>query len=341
MRAMQTGGMARADATRARLPDGPPLLQVVVDTEEEFDWHKPFDRGSTGTTAIAAQHLAQSIFDRYGIRPSYVVDYPVATSPAAVAVLRGFMEQGRCLIGTHLHPWVNPPHDEEVTSFNSFVGNLAPELERTKLEILTEAITDGFGVRPTMYKAGGYGVGPETATTLKALGYEIDLSVVPFTDYTHVGGPNFQAAPDRPYWIGAPGGLLEIPLARAFTGVLHKAGSTIFPLVEFGPGRKARLGGVLSRLGLLERATLTPEGSDLVVIRRLLRAMLAQGHRVFTMTYHSPSLVPGHTPYVRTAADLDRFLAVVAGVLETFFDEMGGQATTAPEIRAMALEQLG
>jgi hypothetical protein len=49
---------------------------------------------------------------------------------------------------------------------------------------------------------------------------------------------------------------------------------------------------------------------------------------VFTVSYHSPSLEPGNTPYVRSAADLRRFLDWLDGYLDFFFSELGGVATT-------------
>ena len=54
---------------------------------------------------------------------------------------------GRSAVGTQLHPWVNPPFDEEVTAANSFVGNLPAALEAAKLDVLTDAITPAFGTR--------------------------------------------------------------------------------------------------------------------------------------------------------------------------------------------------
>ena len=149
----------------ARLAPGtPPVLLVIIDTEEEFDWGQPFDRASTGTTSIAGQPLMhERVFDPLGIVPTYVIDWPVATTPASSAVLRGLMEAGRCEIGTHLHPWVSPPHDEEVSRSNSYAGNLPRELEYDKLRMLTEAITRSFGRAPVTFKAGRYGLGPHTA----------------------------------------------------------------------------------------------------------------------------------------------------------------------------------
>ncbi|MBF0394910.1 MAG: hypothetical protein HQL38_19715 [Alphaproteobacteria bacterium] len=57
------------------------------------------------------------------------------------------------------------------------------------------------------------------------------------------------------------------------------------------------------------------------------------------MTYHSPSLEPGHTPYVRSRADLDRFLAWIADYLAFFHDEIGGVAATPGEILRLARTQ--
>jgi hypothetical protein len=97
---------------------------------------------------------------------------------------------------------------------------------------------------------------------------------------------------------------------------------------------------VLARLGLLERATLTPEGVGFGAQKRLIEAMLRQGHRVFTLSYHSPSLAPGHTPYVRTSGDLSNFLDNMKRVLEFFFERVGGEPTTPLDIRRRALAAL-
>ena len=318
----------------AVLPPGPPLLQVVVDTEEEFDWSAPFNRASTATSAIAAQGLAHAIFAPYRLRPTYVIDYPVATTAASIAILKGFRDAGLCQIGAHLHPWVTPPDDEAVNDVNSYAGNLVPALERAKLVQLTQAITENFGAAPIMFKAGRYGLGPQTAATLAELGYRIDLSALVHTDLRPIHGPDFRATPDRPFWFGD--GLFEVPMSRGFSGLLARFGPSAYRAINNPVGRRLRLPGIMSRLGLLERATLTPEGVDFVTQRRLVRAMLAQGHRVFTLTYHSPSLAIGHTPYVRTDLDLARFLDQLKRIMALFFDELGAQPTTPEAVLALA-----
>lgn len=322
--------LERATHKRIDLPeDSSPLLTVIIDTEEEFDWDKPFSRDNVAVESIAAQHAAQDIFARYGIVPTYVIDYPVASTESSVAVLKPLMEAGSCEIGAHLHPWVSPPYDEEVCTLNSYPGNLTSDLERSKLAQLTETIERNFGRRPTVYKAGRYGVGPNTTSILAELGYKVDVSVVPYTAFTEDGGPDFRDFAFQPYWFGeeaAP--LLELPLSCGFYGALSPVGQQLFPLISGRLGLSVRLPGILSRSRMLERIRLSPEGANHAEHRRLTKSLLAQGCRIFSFTYHSPSLAAGHTPYVRSQAELDAFLDTLDRYFDFFMNELDGQATT-------------
>jgi len=320
--------LRKATHTPARLdPEARPVLVVIVDTEEEFDWTKAFDRASVGTSSIAGQPLMhERVYDRLGIVPTYVIDWPVATTPASVAVLSGLLASGRCEIGTHLHPWVSPPYDEEVSTFHSYAGNLPRQLEHDKLRLLTEAITRSFGQAPVTFKAGRYGLGAHTAESIAELGYRIDASVVPYSAFTGDGGPDFRAFDEHPYWFEAGGReLLELPVTTGYAGWLRSQGAALYDLAQQGWARKARVGGILSRSGALERIRLSPEVASGAEMRRLSSALHRAGCQVFSLTYHSPSMVPGHTPYVRSAADLERFITTVHDYCVWFRDELGGE----------------
>lgn len=313
----------------AALPgDAPPRLAVVIDTEEEFDWSRPLSRDNTAVATIAAQHRAQDVFARHGVVPTYVIDYPVATNPAAARTLAGFLGDGVCEIGAHLHPWVNPPHEETVCPEMSYPGNLPPVLEREKLVRLTAAITENLGHRPTVYRAGRYGIGANTGAILEELGYRVDTSIVPHTSFTADGGPDFRGHGFRPYWFGADRRLLEIPLTAGFCGAFRGAGPALFSTLTAPPLMALHAPGICARLGLLERIRLSPEGIDSAALKRLTTSLLAQGCRLFTLSYHSPSLAPGNTPYVRDEAELRRFLDVLDGYFRFFFDDLGGTPTT-------------
>jgi hypothetical protein len=313
-----------------------PMLVVVVDTEAEFDWEAQGPRHAIGVTSVKAQDRAQEIFDRFRVRPTFVLDYPVSSTPEAYEYLRDLHRSGACEIGAHLQPWDNPPLVEQTTDENSYPGNLPFELEREKLVQLTRSIEDNVRVRPRIYKAGRYGVGPATARILAELGYEIDVSVVPGDNLTRKFGPDFSHCRVSPYWFGKDPALLEIPLSTGYTGLLAQTGALAHVLTMNERLKALHVPGILARLRLVERIKLTPEGISFEEQRRLTRALLRKGHRIFNFTYHSPSLAPGNTPYVRNDADLRAFLQRIEQYLSFFIEEIGGRAATPFEVKKLA-----
>lgn len=273
---------------------------VFVDTEEEFDWNAPFRRDGHGTGHVAALPAAHARFAALGIALTYMVDYPIATCPRAGEVLRALLGDGRTAVGTQLHPWVNPPFDEAVSAYNSFAGNLPEALERAKLAGLTEAITWATGVRPIAYRAGRYGIGPNSIATLAALGYRVECSMRSGYSYAGEGGPDFAAVPNHAFRVG---GLVALPLTTVFTGALWRGGVGLYRALA----RVPRGLGATSRLGLFSRVALTPEDMPLADALEAVRVAVGEGTRLLSFSFHSPSLEPGHTPYVRDAADLAAF----------------------------------
>jgi hypothetical protein len=316
--------------------DQPPMVVVVVDTEAEFDWVRQRPRRAMGVTSVKSQMQAQRIFERYQVRPTYVLDYPVSSTPEGYEFIRNLYGSGACEVGAHLQPWDNPPFFERKTDENSYPGNLPLELEREKLVRLTRSIEENVGVRPRIYKAGRYGVGRATAHILAELGYEIDMSVVPGTDLSRKLGPDFTHCRAGPYWFGKDPALLEIPLSIGYTGLLSDTGAMAYALTMNERLKALHVPGILARLRLIERISLTPEGVSFEEQRRLTRALLRKGHRVFNFTYHSPSLVPGNTPYVKNEVDLRAFLGRLERYLEFFAGEVSGRAATPFEVKALA-----
>jgi hypothetical protein len=275
---------------------------VFVDVEEEFDWRAPLDRANRATTAMAAFPAAHLRFADRGIALACMVDHPIATDPAAVAILARVIEDGRSEIGTQLHPWVNPPFDEPVSPIASYAGNLIRDLEAAKIDVLTGAVAAAFGQRPRAYRAGRYGIGPRTIPLLAERGYRIDSSVRPGYDYRVDGGPDFTLLNSVPYRLG---GVIELPLTTVFTGRLRSCGIGLYRALCRLP--KAR--GVFARAGLLARIALTPEDMPIDAAIEAVDVALGEGARLLNFSFHSPSLAPGYTPYVRDVADLRLFNA--------------------------------
>ena len=311
-----------------------PLLCVIVDAEEEFRWERPVSSTSNRTASIRSQQRAHEIFSHYQVRPTYLVTYPVVTDPVAVGVLGEYLAHGLCEVGAQLHPWVTPPLLPDTDERLTFPGNLPESLEREKIRHLSAAIESAFGKSPTVYKAGRYGFGPHTARLIEEAGFLVDTSLIPRTSYAQAGGPDFARFDYKPFWFGDNRRMLELPVTRALTGLLSRHAPALYRVAESRPLRRFRAGGLLSRSGMIERITLSPEGSDTAAMCRLMLTLLARGERIFTLSYHSPSLEPGNTPYVRSPRDLAVFLDRLSGILDFFKTSLGGEFLTVSELHA-------
>ncbi len=300
---------------RLYLPPGEARRFIVsVDTEEEFDWSAPFNRTATQTTALDALPDAVEKFTGHGVKLVLLCDWPILQNQRSRAVIAAMHTTKSCEIGAHLHPWVTPPHDETVSRHNSFAGNLPEELEWQKLVTLTNQIVETTNAPPIVFRAGRYGLGQFTHAMLVKLGYQFDVSVRPLFDYRAEGGPDFSAHPTWPWQT--PEGLIEIPLSTARIGLLRN---------------KENLPRLPGMSLLRQRVPLTPEGTPLRQAIAAIRRLHRDGQEVFSLSFHSPSLAPGHTSYVQTKADLAAFWRWWDGVFNEF-ERLGVKAATHAEL---------
>lgn len=291
-----------------------PWFLVTVDTEEEGLWRGRYAAEGNSVRNIEQVPLFQQLCDHWGVRPTYLVDAPVVEDKTAVAILRRIAEQERCEIGAHVHPWCNPPLTEFSGPRDSYLCNLPAELQREKIAWLTERIADRFGRRPTSFRAGRYGLDDTGARLLIEFGYTVDSSVIPFTDYSHDGGPNFTDAPYQPYRIdselcqpSASGPLLELPVSVGYNWRDFRRADRWFRLCQDGIRRQMHLEGLLNRLGMLQRIKLSPEQATAAQMNVLVDRLLEQGSRAVVLMFHSSSLLPGASPYVRNESELQEF----------------------------------
>ena len=299
---------------------------IFVDTEEEFDWSAPFAHDAHGLSAFAALPEAHRRFAAHGAAPAFFVDYPVTADPHAVDSLRTILaDDPRAAIGAQLHPWVNPPFEEPLSVVASYVGNLPPALIEAKLRLLTEAIATAFGRRPLAFRAGRYGLAPGMFALLARFGYRLDSSVRPGFDYRAEGGPDFTRVGSAA-WRDA---VVELPLSTVFTGLLRRRGAPLHAALGAIPHGR----GLFARTHLLSRVPLTPEGVPVEEALEAIAVALGEGGRLLNFAFHSPSLAPGHTPYVRDAADLARFWRWWDRVLD-LLDRRGVRSASLDELLA-------
>jgi hypothetical protein len=318
-----------------------PILLVSVDTEEEFDWAGPFSSTQRSVGHIARLPRLHELFEQCGVRPTYLIDHPIAACADSVRILNNLLQHENCEVGAHLHPWVNPPLVEEVNPRNSYLCNLPLSLQRDKTAELTRTITQAFGIPPAVFKAGRYGLGFSLVPTLQELGYAVDSSIMAYGNFTDDGGPSWERFSPEPFMLAPPLGgagddepLLEIPCTSGFIRRPFRFWAWVRRVVRKKPWSRLRLGGILWHLGLLRRVLLTPEGPGWPDLQRLMRALAKDPAPVLNLTLHSPSVEPGHTPYVRSEEELEEFFDLLRCMLEFAVGTLGARCMMLSEYNA-------
>ena len=105
---------------------------------------------------------------------------------------------------------------------------------------------------------------------------------------------------------------MELPLTTIYWGLLRQLGPWLYPKMW----RVPQLRGLLAKFAMLERIPLTPEGVTLDEAIKGIDIALDQGLPVLVFSFHSPSLAPGFTPYVRSEDDLDALYDWWRGVFD-------------------------
>ena len=310
-------------------PDFGQRVLLTVDTEEEFDWNAPFSRSGHGLRHVAAIPRFQAFCEAIGAHPVYLVDWPIVTDPHAVEILGDAAKRGKAEIGIQLHPWVNPPFDEEVSARNSYAGNLPRDLEAAKFRMLRDRIEEAFGTAPQIYRAGRYGLGPNTAEILKENGVAIDTSVRSLFDYRAQAGPDYTDHPLAPYWVDEKRALLELPVTTVYWGILRQLGRRLHRAQRHLP----TFFGGFSRFKMLERIALTPEGVTSEEAIRGIDIALDDGLPLLVLSLHSPTLAPGFTPYAANEDEVEAVYEWLSNIY-AYLDQRGVRTASVADVIA-------
>jgi hypothetical protein len=299
------------------------VVVVSIDTEED-NWNR--SRSDVGVENILEIPRLAAFLGRLGVRPTYFTTYQVAIAPRAAQTLRDVCANGTAEIGAHLHPWNTPPLSEAFIPPNSMTKNLPPALQLAKIQELSRTLQQVFGTAPRSFRAGRYGLGRHTIGALICAGYQVDSSVSPFINLEKMDdGPNFVGAPLDVYRLGwgadprrpnPNGDLLEIPLSYGFSRGPFSFWDPARRLIERAPFRWLRLAGIADHVGIIKRLVLCPELASVSDMLTLSQRLLEHGVRHLHVSWHSPTLKPGLSPFAATEADVARLYAS----LEAYFE---------------------
>ena len=311
-------------------------LLVGIDTEGDNQWDAAARANQRFENLYALPRL-HALFARHGVRPTYVITYPVATDPRSAEVLRTLQSGGDCEIGAHHHAWETPPFTTEDISRHPYASTLPRAQFEAQLSALTHAIERAVGVRPVSYRSGRFGFASGHVTALEQLGYQVESSVAPLFYERHKGGPDFVEAPLRPYFLAydsavtaGSSNVLEVPLSAALNRSLPR-------WLQYAYARAPRpytTKRILRLLRLLRMRWLRPSYSSYDDMAALARDLVRTQQPVLNLLFHSSEAIVGGSPYNRTQGELDAFL----DRLERFFvyaiRDLGARPATFSEFRA-------
>lgn len=310
-------------------------LLVGIDTEGDNQWDAAARVNQEFTNIYALPRL-HALFARHGVRPTYVVTYPVARDAQSAGVLRDLLARGDCEVGAHHHAWETPPCTADDVRRHPYASMLPQGQFDAQLTSLTTAIEAAVGRRPVSYRSGRFGFSADHVSALEQQGYAIESSVAPLFSELHKGGPEFVEAPLTPYFLAydsatTPGtsDLLEIPVSAALNHRLPK-------FVQYAYARAPRpytTRRVLRALHLLRLRWLRPSYSSLEDMIALSRDLARAGEPVLNLLFHSSEAIVGGSPYNRTQAELDAFCDRLDRFLAFATRELSAAPATFAEFR--------
>lgn len=311
-------------------------LLVGIDTEGDNQWDVRARERQTFENIYALPKL-HAVFERHGVRPTYLVTWPVATDERSQEVLRFLLLRGDCEIGAHHHAWETPPCSDQDVRLHPYASTLPLERFEAQLGELTSAIAAAVGEAPVCYRSGRFGFDASHVAALERAGYLVESSVAPLFYEAHKGGPDFVEAPLGPYFLAydsavRPGTsrLLEVPYSVMFHRDLPRPLAWALARAPFNYTTRRALR--LLRVARVD--SLRPSYSSLDAMCALARRLADRGEPVLNMLFHSSEAIVGGSPYNRTEGELDAFLDRLDRFLAYATRELGARPATFREFHA-------
>lgn len=303
------------------------LFILSVDTEEEFDWSGEFPQRDCSVKNI--DHLPEfhSFCTSLGVRPTYLVDYPVASNPDTASILRSILNSGSAEIGAHLHPWCTPPIEGLNSERESHVINLPEALIRRKLEQLLAAMQKNMGVNPVVFRTGRWGIDSKVLKILIEYGFKVDSSVYPYYENEFFSCLD---ACDKPYWPdmsepnypGQQRDIYELPVTSGFNRSNFSKWGKMHAIMSSPMLSGLRLVGLAWHTQLLRKLYMSPELSSSYDMVALAKAALASGSPVIHMFLHSSTLLETRGQYNQHNIGRDALCARIRAVVDFLKSEI-------------------
>lgn len=302
-----------------------PAFLITVDTEGDNLWAKP--RNITTHNARCLPRF-QSLCERYGLYPTYLVNWEMATCPEFQEFGRDVLARRAAEIGMHLHAWNSPPLTALTPDdflYQPYLHEYPEQLIREKVKVMTATLAETFEITPASHRGGRWSFNETYARVLMEHRYRIDCSVTPHISWRKMpgnpqarGGPDFSDFPEHAYLVdpsdvSRPGesSLLEVPL----TVVVSRYSSPVVAAREMLK-RTGPLGRRIAARFFPDHVRLTPNGRNRARILSSLRIVRREGRDYAQLSLHSSELLPGGSHTYATAEDIENLYEDLAAIFE-------------------------
>jgi len=297
---------------------------ITIDTEGDNLW-EPCPKPETRNACFLPRF--QALCEKYGLLPTYLVNYEMAKSVEFQEFAIDAVSRGAAEVGMHLHAWDTPPIIPLTDCdwrHQPFLFEYPDDVMRSKVDYMTKLLEDTFGSSVTSHRAGRWGFDMRYAECLRQHGYLVDCSVTPFVDWTGhsgapsgTGGQDFSRFPTNAYFIGSERtGALERPALLELPVTIRPQRSPIEDWFAARMGRAPVVGNVLRRR-LGRKVWLRPTGRNLNRMTTLVDEVTAEHDNSYLeFMLHSSELMPGGHPRLQTDADVDRMYRCIEGLFD-------------------------
>ncbi len=301
---------------------------VSIDVEEDMpNWQI---EDETTVRNLQGIPRLQELFDKYSIRPTYLLNYPYATNKEAVDYFKSI--QDRCEIGAHMHPWNTPPLTEDESKKNDYPSNLSYERQYEKIKTVTDELTRAFQKAPTSYRAGRFGFNEDTKDILNRLGYLVDSSISPMVSWKEDNGPSYLNYRAKPFWLECSDSkILEVPVTIGLNINVPEVLEKLYLRLP----RFTKLRGLLSKdyLNIMDIIWLYPAVFSEQEMIALVDAMMKKSLNVFNVFFHSSEIMVGESIYTKSEEELKNYLNRLELIIDYAINEKRMRSVTLSEYR--------